>query len=197
MGKFLIGLIIGILLVPTGFYLYLRSGRAPVATSAPPMPFERFLVGTAMRATITPQLPKVDPSAPSDAALVSGAKVYRQNCSVCHGLPDEKPTAISKGMFPHPPQFFRHPMKAADNADHSYRPGGPGAYWKAKNGIRLSGMPGFHDSLNDDQIWQVSEFLANRSKLPPAAAAELHGAATPESSPQPKPASAPHSHPKH
>jgi hypothetical protein len=36
---FVIGLIIGFSLIPVGVYLYFAGGYAPVATSAPPMPF--------------------------------------------------------------------------------------------------------------------------------------------------------------
>lgn len=51
-------------------------------------------------------------------------------------------------------------------------------YWKAANGIRLTGMPSFKDILSDTQLWQVSLLLANANKpLPPAALDILHGKA--------------------
>jgi len=34
-------------------------------------------------------------------------------------------------------------------------------YWKAANGIRLSGMPSFKTKLSDPQLWQVSQLLAH------------------------------------
>jgi thiosulfate dehydrogenase len=187
MGKLLIGLILGILLIPACFYLYLRSGRAPVATSAAPMPLERFLVHTAMHATIESQEPKNEPSAPNDAALISGAQIYHQNCAVCHGLPNESPTLISKGMYPQPPQFFWPRPKRIDD------PAGE-IYWKVKNGIRLTGMPGFHATFSEEQLWQVSEMVADAANLPPAAVAALEPA--PPSISQPKPAPALHTRSK-
>ena len=42
MRKFLFGLIIGLALIPIAVYLYFSKGKAPVATSAPPMPLERM-----------------------------------------------------------------------------------------------------------------------------------------------------------
>jgi len=62
-------------------------------------------------------------------------------------------------------------------------------YWKAKNGIRLTGMPGFQKSLNDTQLWQVSVLLANADKISPAVKAAL--AAPPEPPPQAAPPVAP------
>ena len=41
-------------------------------------------------------------------------------------------------------------------------------HWKAENGIRLTGMPGFKGRLNDTQLWQVSVLLANADKISPA-----------------------------
>ena len=49
-------------------------------------------------------------------------------------------------------------------------------YWKTTNGIRLTGMPAFKNSLNDNQLWQVSVMLANADKLPPSAANLLSNA---------------------
>ena len=39
-------------------------------------------------------------------------------------------------------------------------------YWKAANGIRLSGMPSFKTKLTDTQLWQVSELLAHANEIP-------------------------------
>jgi hypothetical protein len=39
-------------------------------------------------------------------------------------------------------------------------------YWKAANGIRLSGMPSFKTKLSDTQLWQVSELLAHANQIP-------------------------------
>ncbi|MGA7474902.1 MAG: hypothetical protein WBW60_19360, partial [Candidatus Sulfotelmatobacter sp.] len=39
-------------------------------------------------------------------------------------------------------------------------------YWKAANGIRLSGMPSFKTKLTDTQLWQVSQLLAHANEIP-------------------------------
>ena len=161
MKAFIIGLIIGILLVPALFYYYMQSGKAPVATSDPPMPLEEFLAKTALHARLRLQSPKQVPVQPDESVYMAGAHVYRDNCAMCHGLPNQPETSAAKGMFPHPPQLFQ--------PDHMVTDDPPGVtYWKAKNGIRLSGMPGFHASLNNQQLWSASLLLANADKLPAA-----------------------------
>lgn len=173
MRKYLIAFIIGILLVPAAFYVYLRSGYAPVATSASPLPFERFFAKLAMRATLARELPKSEAGPPTESELVSGAQIYRQYCGVCHGLPNQPPTTISKGMYPHPPQFFHSTPAPAYDPGRPYRAASPKVYWKVKNGVRLTGMPGFQDSFTEEQIREVSQFVSNARNLPPSVIAAL------------------------
>jgi thiosulfate dehydrogenase len=159
MSKFVVGLILGVLLVPAAFYVYVSLGLAPVATSAPPLPFERFFAKTALHAVLRREAPKTRSTQASDAVLLRGAQVFVKNCAVCHGFPNQPETSIAKGMFPHPPQLFEpHHMVTDDPVGVTY--------WKAKHGIRLSGMPGFEGSLKDDDLYAVSLLLANANKLP-------------------------------
>jgi mono/diheme cytochrome c family protein len=39
-------------------------------------------------------------------------------------------------------------------------------YWAVKNGIRLTGMPGFGALMSDQQLWQVSLLLDQRDQAP-------------------------------
>jgi mono/diheme cytochrome c family protein len=159
MTKFIVGLIMGVLLVPAAFYVYVSLGLAPVATSAPPMPFERFFAKTALHAVLRREAPKTLSKAASDSVLLTGARVFVENCSVCHGFPNQPESRIAKGMFPHPPQLFEpHHMVTNDPVGVTY--------WKARHGIRLSGMPGFEASLTNDKLYAVSLLLANANHLP-------------------------------
>jgi len=177
--KFLVGFILGLVVIPVGLYFYFSTGGAPVATSAQPMPFEKRMANMALDARVKKEAPSAVALPVNDANLVAGAQIYQQNCVVCHGLPGQQPTAIAKGMFPKPPQLFHGKGVTDDPAQETY--------WKAANGIRLTGMPGFKGSLSDDQLWQVSLLLANADKLPAQAQAVLSGSAPPtEATPAPK-----------
>jgi mono/diheme cytochrome c family protein len=52
-------------------------------------------------------------------------------------------------------------------------------YWKATNGIRMTGMPGFKGQLSDTQLWQVSQLLANADKIPESVKTALTADAPP------------------
>lgn len=162
MKTFLAGLVIGLVILPVAVSLYLGSGRVPVAASDPPMPFEAYLAHGGLHARIAREAPQRDASAFTTSDLVSGAEIYQKNCAFCHGLPQQPPSAAGRGMFPHAPQLFTAAETVTDD------PAGV-TFWKIKNGIRLTGMPGFQGALMDEQMWQVSALLARADKLPPEA----------------------------
>jgi thiosulfate dehydrogenase len=165
---FVLGIVIGLLLVVCGAWFYFTTGWAPVAVEDPPMLFEKKLAHGALNARIGKD-PHTDPAPvpANEATYLAGADVYKQNCAVCHGLPGEPQTAIAHGMFPKPPELFHGTGVTDDPAWETY--------WKAKNGIRLTGMPAFKAALNDTQLWQVSVLLANADKISPAVKAVLVG----------------------
>ncbi|HVA95757.1 MAG TPA: cytochrome c [Candidatus Dormibacteraeota bacterium] len=163
--SFLIGIVVGILLLSGSVYYYFDSGMAPVATSDPPMPFEHMMARKALSAHIDEQKIPAPPIPADEPNLVAGAKVYKDHCAECHGLPNQPSPVISDIMFPHAPMLFKGHGVTDDPPQESY--------WKAQNGIRLSGMPGFKKALSDTQLWQVALLVANADKLPDSAKAVL------------------------
>src|SRR5208337_2437334 len=108
------------------------------------------------------------------------AKVYKEHCAVCHGLPGEPKTAIADGMFPPPPQLFRGTGVTDDEAWETY--------WKVSGGIRMTGMPAFNDHLGETKMWQVSVLVKNADKISPAVKAELTSTPAPATIATPTPA---------
>lgn len=160
MGKFVVGLIIGLVAFPAIVYFYFSTGMAPVATTAPPMPFEKMFARMALHARLEKEVPKSVPIAADEAAFTAGAQVYKEHCAVCHGLPGLPQSAVAKGMFPDPPKLMEGKGVTDDPPGESY--------WKVAGGIRMTGMPGFEKSLSTTQMWQVSLLCANADKLSPA-----------------------------
>jgi len=176
MRLFLFGFVSAFVLIIVAGFAYIELGLAPVATSSPPLPFERLITGIALDARVSKEAPTTSPIQPSDDVYFAGAKVYEMNCAVCHGLPGQEQTPIAKGEFPKPPKLLEGKGVSDDP---------PGiTYWKVANGIRLTGMPGFTGSLTTDQMWQVSLLLANSDKLPSKVLSALQ-------SPTPPPAEKP------
>lgn len=160
--RFLTGLVVGVILgvglVAGGMYLFFAGGYAPVATAANPLPFEKFLARRALHARLKKEMPTAVPIMPTEANLLVGVAIYRTHCAGCHGLPGQPEAAFTRQMFPPAPHLFRGKGVTDDEPGETY--------WKAVNGIRLTGMPGFRGILTDDQLWQVSLILAKAHELP-------------------------------
>jgi thiosulfate dehydrogenase len=153
----IIGCLLTVVILAGGFYFYFASGMAPVATADPPMPFEKKLANKSLDAHIEKQQIPPSPVAADEAAFLAGASVYKDHCASCHGLPGQ-PTDYATTMYPKPTQLFKGKGVSDDPATESY--------WKAANGIRLSGMPAFKTKLSDTQLWQVSQLVAHSNEIP-------------------------------
>ncbi len=165
----IVGILVGVLLVLGAAYLYFATGQAPVAVTSPEMPFERTMARMALHAYLD-KLPHPAPQVPADEKnLLEGAKIYKEHCAVCHGVPGGTPTAIAEGLAPRPPQLFKGTGVTDDDEWESY--------WKVEGGIRMTGMPGFKGRLNETQIWQAAVLVKNADKISPAVKAELTGTA--------------------
>ena len=167
--KFLLGLILGLLIVPVAGLLYFRWGYLPVAVADQAFPMERQIVHGPLGARIHSEMPAKAPISPSETNLLIGAHIYRENCAACHGLYG-RPSTFAEHMYPEAPSLWQpHGAGVVGVSDDP-----PGeTFWKVKNGIRLTGMPSFEHVLNDTQIWQVSILLASADKPLPANVLDL------------------------
>ncbi len=162
MGKFVWGLIIGLIAFPILGAVYLLSGYAPAGVTDRPFPFEQYIAGAALESRIHRMAPKRDLSSFSAADILAGAQTYRKGCGGCHGLPQQTSPFPEPKMYPEPPQLFTPDGYVTDD------PVGV-TYWKIKNGIRMTGMPSFNGVFKDDEMWQIAALLASADKLPPEA----------------------------
>ena len=170
MGRALLGVLLGIVLVPVALLGWLRFGKAPVAVADPPLPQERLLTGMPLHTRIDREMVKNPAIQPDENNLVAGAHVYSEKCAVCHGF-HGKPSQIGAHMFPAAPRLWEKHRNGAVVGVSDDPPGE--TYWKVANGIRLTGMPAYKQMLTDTEIWQVSLLLANADKPLPSAAVEM------------------------
>jgi thiosulfate dehydrogenase len=161
----ILGVILGFILMFAGAYFYFATGHAPVATNSPEMPFEHKFAAMALHAYLDKQPHGESPVPADEPNFLAGAKLYKEHCAFCHGLPGEPHNAIGAGMFPKPPLLFRGVGVTDDEAWESYA--------KISGGIRMTGMPGFKDHLSDTQMWQLAVLVKNADKLPASVKAEL------------------------
>jgi len=130
-------------------------------------------------ATDTPPAGLSDP-----ARIAAGAKAYAAaGCVNCHGAPGTDWAKFSEGLRPDPPD-----LKELVNDRTPAQ-----LFWVVKNGINMTGMPGFAlAGANDNDLWAIAAFL---KKLPDVSDADYKSwtapppaAAAPEPAPVPAPA---------
>jgi len=167
MGRFLVGIILGLVLAPVAVLAWFRYGHPPVAVADTPFPQERAFTSIPLHARIDREMPPAAPIQATEENLIVGAQVFAAQCAACHGL-HGRPSSFGAHMYPAaPPLWEKH--SNSDVVGVSDDPVGE-TYWKIANGIRLTGMPAYKTILTDTEIWQVSLLLANADKpLPPAA----------------------------
>lgn len=179
MGKFIAGIIFTVVVLAVGTWVYMRFGYLNLAADAPVPAVERFYVRGMVDAWADRNAPGGNnPVQATDANMLEGVRLYKANCSVCHGSPEMPLSGVGRGLYPKAPQFLRH--SPDDMEDRMI-------FHITKRGISRTGMPSWGEILNDQQIWQVTAFLKNMEKLPPAVDAEWK---KPQTGPTPMPGSA-------
>jgi thiosulfate dehydrogenase len=173
MGRFFLGLVIGIIAVPLAVFAWFKLGHVPVAVNDPPLPMERQFTAVPLNARIDREMVKNPPIQPDQQNFEAGAHIYADNCAVCHGF-HGKPSVTGTHEFPTAPALWEKHRRGNVVGVSDDAPGE--TEWKVANGIRLSGMPAYKDVLNETQMWQVSLLLANADKpLPPSVVSILNG----------------------
>jgi len=164
------GVILGLALAPVALLAWFSLGHPPVAVADPPLPLEQWITHIPLSVRIGREMPGSAVIQPDEKNLIAGAQIYRDQCAACHGF-HGKPSAFAAHMYPAaPPLWEKHAN--SDVVGVSDDPPGE-TFWKVSNGIRLTGMPAFKDTLSETQIWQVSLLLANADKLLPPAALQM------------------------
>ena len=81
---------------------------------------------------------------------VEGFKEYEEMCVQCHGAPGVELSSTGKGLFPKPPRFPSEEFNEYSLKD---------IFWVMKNGIKMTGMPAYGPTHEDETIWAVAIFL--------------------------------------
>jgi mono/diheme cytochrome c family protein len=97
-----------------------------------------------------------NPYPPSPEALAAGMDVYTEHCRSCHGLDGdgkgEKAAELSVA-----PGDFTNRSKMEELSDGEL-------YWQITKGRRP--MPAFADKLNEQQRWQVVDYIRTFAEAP-------------------------------
>jgi thiosulfate dehydrogenase len=160
LGVFLAGILAAFLILLGTAYGIIISGSISPCADEPTPPIERWAAKTSMRAYLKSNTPKtINPlKASSTTDLKAGATLYIHNCAFCHGYANGSSSKTATGLY-------RRPPKVATE-DWSEESDGL-VYWFIDHGVKLTAMPAYNKTLNENEIWQIVLFIKNKEKLPP------------------------------
>ena len=118
---------------------------------------------------------EADPVGVNDQRLMHGAALYQGNCAACHGGENYDHSPLHQGVYPGVPQFMRRVDEhGGHHGGHHRQPSAAQQQAQAdhmffviKHGIRFTGMPAWDYNMNDNDIWEVVNFMRNMGRLPP------------------------------
>ncbi|HJU27327.1 MAG TPA: c-type cytochrome [Rhodanobacteraceae bacterium] len=134
--------------------IFIWSGAYDVAADTQHWPATRYLVGALREHSIAQRSHGVAVPNLDNAAMVKeGAEHYAEMCSGCHLAPGMDDSEIRHGLNPRPPNLTRF---APDPAE---------AFWIIKHGIRMTGMPAWGPTHDDNKIWAMVAYLQKQPKM--------------------------------
>jgi mono/diheme cytochrome c family protein len=99
----------------------------------------------------------VVPNDLKDSGRISrGAGQYAEMCSGCHLAPGMKRTEISRGLYPRAPELRR---------ETDFTPAE--LFWVIKHGVKMTGMPAWGVTHDDELLWDVVAFVRKLPELTP------------------------------
>lgn len=168
----LLGLIAVLLvLAAAAAAVYAWLGYYNVAASEPHAGFVRASLQTIRDNSIERHArayPGAGPPLDEPEMIRTGASHYaREGCAGCHGGPGAPQGEIAKHMLPQPPDLTRTAARWTDAE----------LFWIMQNGIKLTGMPAFGPTHDEDELWAMVAFVRKLPTMTPEEYEQLTGEA--------------------
>lgn len=152
-----------LLLVAVGAGAFIWSGAYNIAADNPHWPLTERVLETARERSIEARSSGIAvPDLDDESLIRAGAGNYDAMCVDCHLEPGEDHTELSAGLYPVPPNLGRDRIE--DPAE---------AFWIIKHGIKMTGMPAWGKSMEDEHIWGMVAFLQQLPDMSPDRYREL------------------------
>ena len=141
-----------------GGMLFIYSGIFNVAADDPHTKPFYWLMETVRERSIAVRARDVEvPSLKDPAMIIVGGADFNEMCTGCHLKPGIEESEMVSGMYPRPPRLAE---STRDNPAETF--------WIIKHGLKMSGMPAWGPTHDDDRIWAMVAFLQQLPQLTPA-----------------------------
>lgn len=143
-------LVIAAVVVIAGALLVIDAGWYDVSVSNRDTGLRGWVLSTTMDNSVEHHAKGLTPPALDDTARIKeGFEHYSRMCAGCHGAPGRDNAGARERFNPAPPPL----VYAAKDWT------APQLFWIIKHGVKMSAMPAFGTTHDDDHIWDIVAFL--------------------------------------
>ena len=158
--KILTKLVIAGFIGVTAIVGFAYSGIYDVSASSSHSSVVAWLLSTTSHASAERRAKDIEVPDLNDHDLArAGVNDFNSMCVGCHGGPGQTPEAMGQGLNPPPPDLAESALVMSPAE----------LFWVTKHGIKMTGMPAWGATHDDDAIWPVVAFM---TKLPELDASE-------------------------
>ena len=151
--------IILVLLVITGFAgIFIYAGVYNIGADEPHSKLVSMMLDQVRERAITHHARNIVPPANlgDPKRITTGAGLYSEMCTSCHLGPGVEKSEISQGLYPPAPELAR-------GTEHTPAE----MFWIIKHGVKLSAMPAWGKTHDDELIWDMVAFASALPKMSP------------------------------
>ena len=143
---------------------YMYSGLHDVSASTPHSGLSNWAMSTTMRASIERRARDIPvPELNDDALIRAGVNDFEAMCVGCHGAPGKARGPAGKGLNPQAPDL-RESAQQRTPAE---------LFWVTKHGIKMTGMPAWGATHDDESLWPVVALMVALPELDAKSYTEL------------------------
>lgn len=152
--NFLKKLIVLIILIIIAIGIWVWSGTYNIGADSPHWAFTRYLIGQVREHSIESRTADIKVPDLDDPALIAeGAHHYSHMCTGCHLAPGMGDSELRKGLYPKPPNLTHFAPSPAE------------AFWVIKHGIKMTAMPAWGKTHDDQKIWAMVAYLQKQPHM--------------------------------
>lgn len=167
--KGLVGFLAAAVLLVVFVYGFAWSGLYNVGADSPHWPLTyRFLSLVRNRSVQRHAAAIKVPNLDDPALILKGAGQYAAMCTACHLAPGMRKSELRAGLYPQPPDL------AKERIDPDK------AFWIIKHGIKMSAMPAWGVTHDDNTLWSIVAFVHSLPGMTPAQYKDIVAKAPPD-----------------
>jgi mono/diheme cytochrome c family protein len=148
--------IIAVLVVVAAAWLVF-SGKIGVSAADARSGFLDTVLAQAQERSVKAHASRLPEPDLAGASVPLGAYHYRGKCVICHGAPGLPRSEIGEGLHPAPPELS-HAMQEWSPRE---------ILWIVTNGIRMTGMPAFGPTHDEEELRAIAAFVLRLPGMSP------------------------------